>query len=833
MIGLFNVAPNDQSVAYLGQIFGVMGSVLPAQGSVPLLLGAMFQAINTMFLVVGAMVVVYVTIVGVIKTASEGEFLGKQWDKTWIPIRTVFGIAALFPTGTGYSMIQVAIMWLIIQGVGAADTLWTTTLNYIQTAGSPTAGVVIPTADISNKMATLFNSLTCQASAHANYSNQYMNTNTQSPTQHSYYYCFDNASTDSFCSTSDAQLLNIGGNNQYNYSIGPSGTCGSLQYCNPAVNCNANDQLCITSCQAQQQALTQIVQVLGGIAQNFVQTDHEYMTFYSTPQNPANPTAITPWIQTYCNAKGVGQSDCCNTQFCTPTTPAFGMPSAPATGVACGSSAWQCGGAWCQTCSGASNLESINSTVSGTVTNFGDTSANAANNMYWPYAITPNVGGGDFINTNVNYYIGSIVQAINTYMQGQGGASPVLQGWIADAQKTGWALAGGYYYKMAQMSGSNLNTAIPLFNVTGVAGSGVSSWPTAPSLTDYRNNYDAANNLISNLLAKSQKSSNFGVSPPPQLAGLSSAIGSSQQDILNNFEHNLSSGGSQPIVQASQMGYGLLITAQVLFALVSIGAFLAGWLGNISVWVLGNGVQSGLGNGFLALFLFLAPAILALEAALFSIGATLAIYVPFIPYMIFTIGVIGWLIAVIEAIVAGPLIAIGIMAPGGQHQVWGRAEAAVMMIFNLILRPSLMVLGMMASMLLGTVVVNMINGGFGAVMTNIIPNPGLIELILFMAAYTMLIVTALNKCFSLIYHLPDKVLSYIGGHAAPYGEEQALGTIKGGVESGAGKVSGATEKQQQAADSAGQAYKKGEKAKTDAQTPTSATGSEASKEKKP
>lgn len=185
MTGLFTIAPNDQSVYYLGQIFGVISGVLPAGGSVPLLLGAMFQTLNTMFLTVGAIVVVYVTIVGVIKTASEGEFLGRQWDKTWVPLRTVFGIAALFPSGSGYSMIQVFIMWLILQGVGAADTLWNTVLNYINVAGSPTASISIPSAAISLNMQQLFQSLTCQASASARYSDSYSNPQGNQ----NYYYC--------------------------------------------------------------------------------------------------------------------------------------------------------------------------------------------------------------------------------------------------------------------------------------------------------------------------------------------------------------------------------------------------------------------------------------------------------------------------------------------------------------------------------------------------------------------------------------------------------------------------------------------------------------------
>jgi hypothetical protein len=813
MIGLFTIAPNDQSVYYLMQIFGVMGDVFPplqvkpgdAPTSVPLLLGAMFKTINTMFLTVGAIVVVYITVVGVIKTASEGEFLGKHWDKTWVPLRTVFGIAALFPTSNGYSMIQVGIMWLIIQGVGAADTLWTTVLNYVQIAGSPTAGIQIPTAAITSSMSTLFSTLTCQASAHGRYPNTYTTTSGN----HSYYYCKDKPN-DPFCGKPNADLWNVNVTGQYSYPIGPSGACGKLQYCDPVSDCKkyapggsgsgniitgdsvtANSfsyQLCQTACKAQQQVLVQIVPVLGQIAQQFVQADNDYITFYNTIQNPAQPFPITPWIQNYCASNNIPLADCCRKE-------------SVAINVIFGSALST------KECGGISKFPDIN-LVNGSVIDYGNPSNEAVDSLYLPYALTSTVGNSDFVGVNVNYYISSIVGAVLTFIQNQ--PASTLTGWEKDAQDTGWALAGGYYYKMAQMSGSNLNAAIPSLNITGN-----NPPPLKSSSGDiYRNNYISANELITNLQKQSQADSNFGVSVPSQLAGISSAIGSSEKDVMNNFMRNLSSGGSQPIVQISQMGYGFLITAQVLFAILSVLAFISGWAGSIAVWVLGSGVQTGIGTGFLALFIFLMPAFMALEAALFGIGATLAIYVPLIPYMIFTIGVIGWLIAAIEAIVAGPLIALGILAPGGQHPVLGRADPAVMMLFNLILRPSLMVFGMMASMLLSVVVVKMINSGFGAVMTNIIPAPGLIELILFMVAYTMLIVTALNKCFSLIYHVPDRVLTWIGGHHATYGEEQALGGVKGGVESGASRVSGATGEQQKATEAHGKsAQQRAEKTK--------------------
>ena len=74
-------------------------------------------------------------------------------------------------------------------------------------------------------------------------------------------------------------------------------------------------------------------------------------------------------------------------------------------------------------------------------------------------------------------------------------------------------------------------------------------------------------------------------------------------------------------------------------------------------------------------------------------GATLAIYLPLIPFIIFLLSSLGWFICVIEAVIAAPMVAVGLMWPEAQNEILGRAEPAIMMLLNLFLRPVLMILG--------------------------------------------------------------------------------------------------------------------------------------------
>jgi defect in organelle trafficking protein DotA len=193
------------------------------------------------------------------------------------------------------------------------------------------------------------------------------------------------------------------------------------------------------------------------------------------------------------------------------------------------------------------------------------------------------------------------------------------------------------------------------------------------------------------------------------------------------------------------------------------------------------------------------PFILGGAAGLIVVGFSLGFYMPLHPFMLFLFGGIGWIIAVIEALVAAPLVALGITHPDG-HDFLGKSTHAVMLLVGLFLRPVLMLIGLFASMILCQVSLslvlysfsgfvadlfyfiqpintpiagdpvlaaagkNMFNvlaesrgSGLGALVTMLLVFP------LLLGVFTMVVYTATVTCFSLIHHLPDYVMSWIGG----------------------------------------------------------------------
>lgn len=126
--GPFTPVPDDISVKVINQIFGglVNGGNDAFAGSISTFNGAV--------LIVGGILATYTLLAGTLGTAHDGEMLGKKFSSVWIPIRYALGTALVLPViGTGgYCMMQQIVMWLVLQGVGLADSVWD---SYMKTPG--------------------------------------------------------------------------------------------------------------------------------------------------------------------------------------------------------------------------------------------------------------------------------------------------------------------------------------------------------------------------------------------------------------------------------------------------------------------------------------------------------------------------------------------------------------------------------------------------------------------------------------------------------------------------------------------------------------------------
>jgi hypothetical protein len=930
MTSLFTLASNDQSAVYLAQLFGSVGNVLQPMGSgttVLNMMGTLFKTLNTTALIVGSLLVTYTTVVGLLKTAQEGEFLGKQWNSMWVPLRMVMGIAALFPTESGYSAIQIVFMWIIMQGVAAGDSLWTTAINFIQKNGSPYASVAtISSVGIQTNIESLYQAVTCaDAARRVDGSPLYPNSNGST---HSYYYCADHgagaSNADNFCSSTQTPVLSDvlkssnpqqsfpsicsvssdgsagGTNNILTCNIGPNyngtGACGSISlgnYAGIVNNCSgaqaagvssssSTGQLQCVAYKAQQDELSQaILPTLEAMANKTNEFDHQYMIFYEnkspyvssvsalTPEQkasmtpgslPSQPPPAEDWIMRHCKDVGLKATDCCIYNNYTPLPPPVSCnKNNPCDSGTCSSNTTTSG-----TCSVTSKTTAAPTNcltpdpntglfskgfasdvnVMSGLTDYGNISKSAAQSLLLMCGVAPLYvsaststgtysasgcmthiakatgtnpptvcsstvacasGGlctsssstpgqcifaqqGDFITGQVNNYN----QALNTVTSALLAAQAAQQlasgenGNYDNMRNMGWMMAGGYYYQLAKQSNSDLQAANPPFIVTVQDPAMDDNSP----LHGYRNNVQAAQYIIDRITGQSSSSlsGNAGASR------IMSKQQQAQEGILSNFMGNLT-GEANPLVGMQRAGEALIITGSVLFGVTLIVVALIAAFSNVTFIALGTGIPT---NPAQAAFHYLGGTLFMGVMAFWGwcvvTGGFLSVYTPLIPYTIFTFGVIGWFFSVIEAMIASPFVALGILSPGGQHDLLGRAEPAMLLLANIFLRPTLMIMGMMTSMLFANIIVSIINSAFTGVMSDIYGSgtPDMISLILFIMAYTMLIISALNKTYSLIDIIPDRVLVWVGGQAGQgSGSAEGLSSMKGGVEAGGAAAAGA------------------------------------------
>ena len=172
------------------------------------------------------------------------------------------------------------------------------------------------------------------------------------------------------------------------------------------------------------------------------------------------------------------------------------------------------------------------------------------------------------------------------------------------------------------------------------------------------------------------------------------------------------------------------------------------------------------------------PLLIFILTSLFTAGVQFAIMVPLMPYILFWAGQIAWLLGVLEAIIAAPIVMLGLAHPGG-HEFMGHTVPAVRMLIGVMFRPVLMIIGMITGILLTYMVINFSAQGFHTVAAGILNAvPGddatvqgtMSCLLLFI--YASFLVMAFQKCFSAIYVIPERVVEWIGGQAQRAGEAE-------------------------------------------------------------
>lgn len=197
-------------------------------------------------------------------------------------------------------------------------------------------------------------------------------------------------------------------------------------------------------------------------------------------------------------------------------------------------------------------------------------------------------------------------------------------------------------------------------------------------------------------------------------------------------------------------------------------------------------------------FMYL-PIVMAVAIPIMVAGATMSFYVRLIPFIMYTLVVIGWFISVFETIVAAPLVAMGVTHPEG-HDFLGQAEQAQILMAAVFIRPIAIVIGFIAATALSFVMMWMLNTGFIGILyssfASIIgaANPADVAtlkgasfvdagwLLMCLVVYIYISMSILEYCYSMIHELPYMLVRWIGGQREYGMEDQLMSGISQGVQ---------------------------------------------------
>ena len=730
---LFDVSAADKSMQYLGMIFGNVGD-LPIRSTGNPIFSSLIHIFNQIVFLLGIVIIAFTAIMGTIGTAHEGEVMGKKMSSIWIPVRSGFGVYLLLPaTNGGYNWIQVAVMWMIVQGVGAANTIWEQVIVSNATQGNVTADT--RRADLENGFGAtgaIFHCLLCMTKINAEMlKNPVISTNLGGE----YLTPFPEGDEIQF-----GQLSKKG-------TVKP--LCGSITI--PTVG----------------SALTSKVD------QAFGQVD--------------------PNLQ-----KEILGSAILSAQNA--------MLSSAVEAVTLPRTNWSQEGRWVEA---SRVLQAALLNLNDSFTKVDDKRQQAISNgwiLAGSYYFVL-VSGGNYtapppiqiVDSGIDAkairqilgatYADPIIQAVgeappNIKTDTPQGTDPAnvsgtLMSAYYDHVKNGTNGSGGIFpvTPAQRASGSIATINLPKSN----------KMATAVFDAIFGGNF--FNNIAGKLVAHVTTGCfSYDINDPLHIGEAASYIGrqiglSNNQSGGGTAAENASTAanaqGGDPVVCMAAFGANLAAiieetfwTAMILIPLLFIGAVCLG------VQAFGNALQK--------IFQYAIPLIMMLIIALWSAGIMLALYVPLIPFLVFTFSAVSWMILVIEAMLGAPLIALTLIVPS-EDEI-GKAGHAIMILLGLFLRPALMIIGFIFSIQLLFVAITMLNVGFaGTLKMNIGAGMGPFGLVAVILMYVGIAVSFVHEAFSLIYVLPDKILRWLAGAGEGMEAGQQVKELKGKV---SGKGSG-------------------------------------------
>lgn len=730
---------------------GSSGSVINDAESVTILSKAIGYT-NILSLFLGLIIIFYVFIGGALNTAKEGQMLGKGWSSIWLPIRTALGFGLIMPvSGVGggvFSVAQVFIVWLIVMGSNAATILWDKTVDNIingEPINAPIMGVgYAPSKDMLKMLA-------CTEMFIRHKSNGFWGANKANTTVAIIEK--DNGAPTVIYGTNkrkDIKGASMDGTKLGSHIRDPhtsvvkfanNGACGGIRFKASASYIG----------HSQGHTSTATNNNSGYIPSS----EYEKEMYGAKYANNYKKIAAREGLQ---KAKDIVSE-----------TVDKMMPIA---------------------------IQITDEDISARrlmVASQSDEDATKADAVVYASILSQ-------FDAVASDYSTRIVSEVHSAMTG----SQAVKGmWKDEMGKGGWMAAGMWFHEIGAF------TSLTHQMIDKINGSFSSTTPnicvsfSKKSKNRCNSSQEALNDsvlLVDSMVADSiQKNPNSKSVSLEDVAESSCVAGGSckaDTEVINRTSSMLAksilgilssnpgfdgvAGKVNPFETVSTIGHTMNSYGTKAWAMTIAYSSLRGGLNGAgdTIWASVSGASIGTGvlSGILDVLI---STISSLIIILVSTGFVLAYMVPFLPVITWITMIAGYFLTVVEATIAAPLAIILMVTPEGEGISGTRLERAMQLLIMAVMKPSLMIIGLIAAITLSSVSFAMMNMFFFKAVEHVLEG-GILDVLAIIVIYTT---TALQLCkllVTIMYRLPDQILEWFSsGVGRQFGESDVAGSLEG------------------------------------------------------
>lgn len=348
----------------------------------------------------------------------------------------------------------------------------------------------------------------------------------------------------------------------------------------------------------------------------------------------------------------------------------------------------------------------------------------------------------------------------------------MLQAKVSEQLKTyGWIALGAWYrtFATANTKGNDVAKIAPVATGPGSLG----DLGTTALWTQVQTAYEARRQ-------NSTYTPPLGTPPIPDSEGLAKARSTDAallklfggqgfvQDVTTwDFGTNSNDNNEQvnPLLKMKALGDYTLVSAEVALSTYSIARGLIAWS---KTGIIKKGINAMLGTSDVAESVMdaVSPVFYFILFLLLSVGFSLSIFLPFIPFIYWMTACASWMVSVLIGTTAGSLWAWTHI--GTEDDKGSRAAYGYIYLVDAAIRPSLMVFGFFFASLIVVAVGTLLNSLMAPAIANVQADSvtGVASVIGILLIYARLCTTLVSSAFSLQVYMPDYIIAWLGGREA-------------------------------------------------------------------